>query len=88
MRSLLQDVPSSDETPAPAAPSDGQLLTRFIDRRDPDRNWVIANHRMAAALEEKDYDYKYVYGEGAHSGNHGGVIFPDTMRWLWRDYPK
>jgi enterochelin esterase family protein len=56
--------------------------------RDADRNWVIANHRMAAALEEKDYDYKYVYGEGPHSGNHGGAIFPDTMRWLWRDYPK
>jgi enterochelin esterase-like enzyme len=51
-------------------------------------NWVIANHLMAAALEEKDYDYKYVYGEGGHNGNHGGVIFPDTMRWLWRDYPK
>ena len=56
--------------------------------RDPDRNWIIANHRMAAALEEKDYDYKYVYGEGAHNGNFGGTIFPDTMRWLWRDYPK
>jgi len=56
--------------------------------RDPERNWVIANHRIAAALEEKDYDYKYVYGEGPHSGNHGGTIFPDTMRWLWRDYPK
>jgi enterochelin esterase family protein len=56
--------------------------------RNPERNWIIANHNMAAALEEKDYDYKYVYGEGAHSGNHGGAIFPDTMRWLWRDYPK
>ena len=56
--------------------------------RNPERNWIIANHNMAAALEEKDYDYKYVYGEGPHSGNHGGSIFPDTLRWLWRDYPK
>jgi enterochelin esterase family protein len=56
--------------------------------RQLDRNWVLANLRMAAAFEEKDYDYKYVLGENAHSGNHGGVIFPDTMRWLWRDYPK
>jgi len=56
--------------------------------RDPDRNWVIANHRMAAALEEKDYDYKYVYGESAHNGNFGGTMFPDTMRWLWRDDPR
>jgi enterochelin esterase family protein len=56
--------------------------------RRPGWNWVIANHNLAAALEEKDYDYKYVFGEGGHNGNHGGVIFPDTMRWLWRDYPK
>ena len=56
--------------------------------RQLDRNWVLANYRMAAAFEEKDYDYKYVLGEGGHSGNHGGTIFPDTMRWLWRDYPK
>jgi enterochelin esterase-like enzyme len=56
--------------------------------RQLDRNWVLANYRMAAAFEEKDYDYKYVLGEGAHSANHGGTIFPDTMRWLWRDDPK
>jgi enterochelin esterase family protein len=56
--------------------------------RRAERNWVIANHNMAAALEEMDYDYKYVYGEGGHNGNHGGAIFPDTMRWLWRDYPQ
>jgi enterochelin esterase family protein len=56
--------------------------------RRPEMNWVVANHNMAAALEEMDYDYKYVLGEGGHSGNHGGAIFPDTMRWLWRDSPK
>jgi enterochelin esterase family protein len=33
------------------------------------------------------YDVKFVLGEGVHSGKHGGAIFPDTMRWLWRDYP-
>jgi enterochelin esterase-like enzyme len=54
----------------------------------PGWNWVEANALMHAALEYKDYDHKYVFGEGAHNGNHGGVIFPETMRWLWRDYPK
>jgi enterochelin esterase family protein len=52
--------------------------------RRPGWNWVIGNLNMAAALEEKDYDYKYVFGEGAHNGNHGGVILPDSLRWLWR----
>jgi enterochelin esterase family protein len=51
-------------------------------------NWVEANALMHAALEFKDYDHKYVFGEGSHNGNQGGVIFPDTMRWLWRDYQK
>ena len=32
------------------------------------------------------YDLKTVWGEGVHSGKHGGAIFPDTMRWVWRDY--
>ena len=56
--------------------------------RRPDMNWVIANHNMATALEEMDYDYKYVLGESGHSGNYGGSIFPDTMRWLWRESSK
>jgi len=48
-------------------------------------NWPLANRDMAAALKFKGYDYKFVMGEGRHSGRHGGAIFPDTMRWLWRD---
>ncbi len=43
---------------------------------------------MAAALEYKDYDYKYTYGEGSHNGNFGGSIFPDTLRWICRDFSK
>ena len=51
-------------------------------------NWVIANQDMAAALAYKAYDYQFMLGEGGHSLAHGGAIFPDTMRWLWRDYPR
>lgn len=50
----------------------------------PGWNWVEANLLMAAALEFKDYDYKYVLGDGAHSGNHAGTILPESLRWLWR----
>ncbi|HVY69637.1 MAG TPA: alpha/beta hydrolase-fold protein [Verrucomicrobiae bacterium] len=57
------------------------------DRR-LDRNWIIGNWKLVIALEEKNYDYKYVFGEGGHNGNHGGAILPDTLRWLWRDYQK
>ena len=47
-------------------------------------NWPLANRQMAKALAYSKYDYKFVYGEGGHNGNHGGAIFPDTLRWLWR----
>ncbi len=51
-------------------------------------NWPLANQEMAAALKFMKYDYDFVLGDGAHSAKHGGSIFPETMRWLWRDYPK
>ena len=51
-------------------------------------NWPLANQQMAKALAFKDYDYKFVYGTEAHNGIHGGVIFPDSLRWLWRGWQK
>ena len=51
-------------------------------------SWPEANKAMAAALKEKGYDHKFVFGEGVHSGNHGTQLFPDAMRWMWRDSKK
>jgi len=47
-------------------------------------NWPLANQQMAKSLAFAKYDFKFVYGEGAHNGIHGGAILPDSMRWLWR----
>jgi len=49
-------------------------------------NWPEGNRGMAAALAFKGYDYQLVMGEGTHSALHGAAIFPDALRWLWRDY--
>ncbi|WP_442507005.1 alpha/beta hydrolase [Novipirellula sp. SH528] len=49
-------------------------------------NWPLANRQMGKALAFKDYDYKLVFGSEAHNGKHGGAIFPDSLRWLWRDW--
>ncbi len=51
-------------------------------------NWPLANQDMAAALKYAGWDYKFEFGDGGHNGKHGGSIFPDTMRWLWRDAGK
>jgi enterochelin esterase-like enzyme len=49
-------------------------------------NWPLGNKQMVAALKFRGYDVNFAYGEGAHNGNHGGAIFPEALRWLWRDY--
>jgi enterochelin esterase family protein len=49
-------------------------------------NWWLGNQQMAAALKFRGYDYKFVTGEGGHTGNHGGSILPESLCWLWRDY--
>src|SRR5947208_8145543 len=35
-------------------------------------NWPLANLQMASSLRLMEYDYKLVFGDGAHSGKHGG----------------
>lgn len=50
-------------------------------------SWPLANQQMAAALKFMRYDYKFAFGDGGHNGKHGGVILPESLRWLWRDTP-
>ena len=49
-------------------------------------NWWLSNLQMEKALKFSKYDYKFVAGQGKHSAKHGGVILPDSLRWLWRDH--
>ncbi len=51
-------------------------------------SWYIANQDVAAALEFAGYDSKLVIGEEAHNSRHGASILPDSLRWIWRDFPK
>jgi enterochelin esterase-like enzyme len=51
-------------------------------------NWPLANQTLAKSLAYAKYDYRFEYGHGFHSHRHGRAILPDTLRWLWRDYPK
>lgn len=55
-----------------------------LDFDQPERNWYSNNLLVAAALAERGYDHRLVLGDGGHSPNHGGVVLPDALRWLWR----
>jgi sugar lactone lactonase YvrE/predicted esterase len=50
-------------------------------------SWFIANQDMVAALEFAGYDVRHEWGDGEHNSRHATAIFPDVLRWLWRDYP-
>jgi sugar lactone lactonase YvrE len=51
-------------------------------------DWWIANQTMERALIFAGYEVQHVWGTGAHSGKHGTALFPDAMRWLWKDWPQ
>jgi enterochelin esterase family protein len=54
---------------------------------DESRDWFLQNVRLMKALTEKGYDVNYAWGMNKHGQKMGGAIFPDMMRWLWRDQP-
>jgi len=54
------------------------------DANTPFGDWALANRAMASALEYAGYDYRFEFGTGGHNLNHGGALFADSLRWLWR----
>ena len=60
------------------------------DNRRPDDlkwDWFYKNVRLMQALTKKGYEVNYAWGIGNHGQKQGGAIFPEMMRWLWRDQP-
>ena len=51
-------------------------------------DWWKANETMERALTFSGYEVQHVWGEGGHSGKQGTSIFPQAMRWLWKDWPQ
>ncbi|RYY02090.1 MAG: esterase family protein [Gammaproteobacteria bacterium] len=63
-------------------------------------NWFLANQQMLSSLEWANsnadkandkgtrYDINHVWGDGAHSDQHGGSLLPEILRWMWRDSEK
>lgn len=54
---------------------------------NPNSDWFVQNVRLVDALTKKGYEVNYVWGIGNHGQKQGGAIFPEMMRWLWRDHP-
>jgi enterochelin esterase-like enzyme len=83
-------IRKSDKKPIRVFLCDGRNDLRGI--RPPDTvykasvDWFLQNVRMEEALAAKGYDLNYAWGINKHGQKMGGAIFPDMMRWLWRDH--
>ncbi len=51
-------------------------------------DWWMANQTMERALVFAGYEVQHAWGEGGHTSDHGTAVFPDAMRWLWKDWPQ
>lgn len=65
----------------------------FLQDGSNDKNtyggdWFYANQMMARSLAFAGNEVNHIWGTGGHDSKHGTAIFPDAMRWLWKDYPK
>jgi gluconolactonase len=81
------------EYPALIRKTDPKSIRVFLEDGSTDAwnplfgSWFDANLNMESALAFSGYDVAHVWGTHGHDGQPGQVIFPDVMRWLWRDYP-
>jgi enterochelin esterase-like enzyme len=69
---------------------DGRNDNRGLGRGgvyDEKRDWFFQNVRLMKALTRKGYDVNYSWSMNLHGQKYGGMIFPEMMRWLWRDGP-
>jgi sugar lactone lactonase YvrE/enterochelin esterase-like enzyme len=51
-------------------------------------DWWMANQTLERALTFAGYEVQHAWGDGGHTGKQATAIFPDAMRWLWKDWPR
>ncbi|HEY5107476.1 MAG TPA: alpha/beta hydrolase-fold protein [Caulobacteraceae bacterium] len=53
-------------------------------------NWPLANRRMAAALADKGYPYRFTLSRGGRHADPRVLeqTLPAALAWLWQDFPR
>lgn len=51
-------------------------------------DWWMANQEMERAFTFAGYEVNHSWGDGGHNAKHATQVFPDAMRWLWKDWPN
>jgi enterochelin esterase family protein len=82
-------IRKSDKKPIRIFLVDGRNDNRALKEDgsyDQRRDWFYQNVRMHQALMEKGYDVNYSWGMAKHGQKMLATMFPEMMRWLWRDH--
>jgi sugar lactone lactonase YvrE/enterochelin esterase-like enzyme len=51
-------------------------------------DWWMANQELERSLSFAGYEVNHAWGDGGHNGKHATELFPEAMRWLWKDWPS
>ncbi|HSH93593.1 MAG TPA: SMP-30/gluconolactonase/LRE family protein [Roseimicrobium sp.] len=83
----------ADQYPVLVRKFEPKPLRVFLQDGSNDNNiyggdWWIMNQAMQRSFAFMGYEHDFVWGEGGHNGKHGTAVFPDAIRYLWKDWPK
>jgi len=84
-------IHGADQLPVLVRKFEPKPLRVFLQSGTGDNNlycgdWWMANQMMERSLTWAGYDVNHAWGEGGHNAKHASQIFPDALRWLWRDW--
>ena len=84
-------IHGADQLPVLVRKFEPKPLRVFLQSGSGDNNlycgdWWMANQMMERSLTWAGYDVNHAWGEGGHNAKHASQIFPDVLRWLWRDW--
>lgn len=82
-------IRTSDKKPIRIFLVDGRNDNRGLKpdgQYDQARDWFYQNVQMKEALTAKGYDVNYTWGIQKHGQKMLRTVFPEMMRWLWRDH--
>jgi enterochelin esterase-like enzyme len=84
-------IHGADQLPVLVRKFEPKPLRVFLQSGTGDNNlycgdWWMANQMMERSLAWAGYDVNHAWGEGGHNQKHASQIFPEVLRWLWRDW--
>lgn len=86
--SSMKLIESTDKKPLRIFTHVAENDLRAKDPESTYHNWVMANHRTAAALKAKGYDYRFVFSRASKHCDKRVFeqTLADTLVWMWSGY--